>query len=220
MLSQKVLCCIPARIGVILMSTIMFLVYIAIIVLSFIKRDEMELWATTKQSTDTDFTKEAFNGLFYAFVSVFIVYAVVLAYGILSAFMDNHKLVRIYHILNWFFVLLVLTSTLAYWIYFKVKQTVYVNDCQEYENTKNQTTDNTYSPVAIPGKTTVAGGADKSFCIDLVNKLVIGTGVVVFVGNFIQVYIASSIGIYSTSLKRNNQHQRLHSLDDDEPEKS
>ncbi|KAI7862937.1 hypothetical protein BDF14DRAFT_1849060 [Spinellus fusiger] len=128
-------------------------------------------------------------------------------------------MVRTYHIINWFFVLLVLTATLAYWIYFKVKQDSYVNDCQGYVNAGSLTENGVYTPVKIPGKPIVAGGADKSYCIDMVNRIVIGSAIVVFVGNFIQVYFASSIGIYSTSLKRHLQHQQLRSQDDDDMEK-
>ncbi|KAF7728072.1 hypothetical protein EC973_006709 [Apophysomyces ossiformis] len=116
-------------------------------------------------------------------------------------------MVRIYHAINWFFVLLILTTTVAYWIYFKVKQNTYVNDCQDLVNGGSMPNNSTYTPVAVPGKHPVAGGSDKSYCIDMINKLVIGSAIVVFVGNFIQVYFASSIGIYSTSLKR--QYKQL-----------
>lgn len=45
----------------------------------------------------------------------------------------------------------------------------------------------TYTPVVVPGKNILAGGSDKSYCISLVNKLVIASGVVTFLANMIQV---------------------------------
>lgn len=99
-------------------------------------------------------------------------------------------MVRIYHVANWFFVLLLLTITVAFWIYFKVKQDGYVNDCQDLRNIKNNiTSDPFYTSIQIPGKQIVAGGSDKSECIEFIKRLVIASGVLTFVCNILQVTI-------------------------------
>ena len=95
---------------------------------------------------------------------------------------------RIYHVANWFFVLLIFTITVAFWTYFNVKQDIYVNDCQDLQNIKtNPTLNPYYTPIQIPGKQPIAGGSDKSECIYLIRNLVIGFGVVMFIVNLIQV---------------------------------
>lgn len=94
-----------------------------------------------------------------------------------------------YHIVNWFFVLLILTISLSYWFYFKVKRDVYINDCQDLQNNGAMPFNDTYTPVVVPGKNILAGGSDKSHCISLVNKLVIASGVVTFLANMIQVHV-------------------------------
>jgi hypothetical protein len=97
----------------------------------------------------------------------------------------------VYHIANWFFVLLFFTISVAFWIYFKVKQDIYINDCQDLQNIRNNATTSTYySSIQISNRPMIAGGADKSQCIGLIHRLVIGTGIVVFVGNLLQVKIA------------------------------
>ncbi len=44
-----------------------------------------------------------------------------------------------------------------------------------------------YTPIQLPRKQIVAGGSDKSDCINLIKSLVIGFGVFMFIFNFIQV---------------------------------
>ncbi|KAI8377640.1 uncharacterized protein BYT42DRAFT_571046 [Radiomyces spectabilis] len=217
LVSERVCCCVPVRIGVLLISIILSLVYLALFTLMFVKHDDMYLWATSIQEVDTALTDTAFNGVFAAFACVTMGYAVTSVFGIIAIVLQHRRVVRIYHVANWIFVLLILTSSLAYWIYFKVKQDVYVNDCQDLVNKMaGLPEDSPYSRVIVPHNKPIAGGNDKQYCIDLINKLVIASGVVVFVGNAIQIYFASSIGVYATSLKRHYQHQRLQDQDDDE----
>ncbi|KAG0183692.1 hypothetical protein DFQ28_001243, partial [Apophysomyces sp. BC1034] len=109
----------------------------------FVKRDEMHQWATMVQDVDSALTEEAFNGVYYAFLSVFLAYAVTSLFGILSAILYQM-------------------------------------------NGGTMPNNSTYTPVAVPGKYPVAGGSDKSQCIDLINQLVIGSAIIVFIGNFIQ----------------------------------
>jgi hypothetical protein len=73
---------------------------------------------------------------------------------------------RIYNIVNWVFVLIVLVLSLAWWIYLKVKQADFLSECQ----------------IASP-----LNPDDSESCIDYVNKLVIISGVLVFAGNLLQV---------------------------------
>lgn len=105
-----------------------------------------------------------------------------------------------YHIINWFFVLLILTISLSYWFYFKVKRDVYINDCQDLRNNGAMPFNDTYTPVVVPGKNILAGGSDKSHCISLVNKLVIASGVVTFLANMIQVQVLFRAPIVSKLL--------------------
>lgn len=65
-----------------------------------------------------------------------------------------------------------------------------MNDCQDLKNiNSNATADPFYTPIQLPGKQIVAGGSDKSECIDLIRDLVIVSGVFLFVFNFVQVRI-------------------------------
>ncbi|KAG1467044.1 hypothetical protein G6F46_000103 [Rhizopus delemar] len=128
-------------------------------------------------------------------------------------------MVRIYHVVNWFFVLLLFTTSVAFWVYFKVKQEVYVNDCQAQQNLQNNATASIYyTQILIPGKQLIAPGSDKSECINFIKSLVIASGVCVFVFNFLQLYWARSIGKYATTLKKHYQHQRLEVKDEDSVE--
>ncbi|CEI87220.1 hypothetical protein RMCBS344292_01638 [Rhizopus microsporus] len=214
--SETVCCCIPVRPGVLLMSAILFLVYLVLTIVMFVKKQDMEYWATFQQNVDTPLTPGAFAGVFYSFAISFIVYAVVSAFGIVAIVLQHRRMVRIYHVLNWFFVLLLFTVSVAYWTYFKVKQEVYINDCQDFQNIKNNITGNPYyTQISIPGKQLIAPGSDKSYCINLVKHFVIASGISTFVFNFIQIYWARSIGKYATSLKRHYQHQRLEVKDED-----
>lgn len=136
------------------------------------------------------------------------------------------------------------TTTIAFWSYFKTKQNAYVNDCQDIYNIRNNATSNPiYTSIQIPGKQIVAGGSDKSECMQFIKTLVIASGVCVFFFDFLQVnyyrnfswffffvinnlfffffflriklYWARSIGKYATTLKKHYQHQRLQVNDDD-----
>ncbi|KAI7887880.1 uncharacterized protein EV154DRAFT_519378 [Mucor mucedo] len=214
--NEKVCCCLPVRIGVLIMSFLIFCIYFVATFLMFYYRNDLTQWSILQQNVDTPLTLDAFNGVFYAFVTAFITYAVVSIVGMVAIVLQHRRLVRIYHVANWFFVLLLFTTTLAFWTYLKVKQDVYVNDCQELFNVYNNATINSvYTPIQIPGKQIVAGGSDKSECINFIKKLVIGSGVCVFICNILQLYWARSIGKYATSLKRHYQHQRLEVRDDD-----
>ncbi|CAO3661908.1 unnamed protein product [Rhizopus stolonifer] len=171
---------------------------------------------TFQQSVDTSLTTEAFLGVFYSFAICFLVYVVVSVFGLASITLQRRRMVRLYHVLNWFFVLLLFTVSVAFWIYFKVKRNVYINDCQDIQNIKNNSTFNTYyTQIPVPGKQLIAPGSDKSLCITLITNWVIGTGIFVFVFNFLQVYWARSIGKYATSLKRHYQHHKLEAKDED-----
>ncbi|KAI8643643.1 hypothetical protein BD408DRAFT_414625 [Parasitella parasitica] len=215
--SDKICCCIPTRLGVLLMSTIIFSIYLVLTVLMFFYKQDLQKWSTLQSNVDAPLTIEAFNGLFHAFSIIFIVYSVVSIMGIISIAVQHRRMVRIYHVANWFFVLLLLTVTVAFWIYFKVKQDSYVNDCQTLRNIQNNSTsDPFYKSIQIPGKQIVAGGSDKSECIQFIRRLVIASGVLTFVCNIIQLYWARSIGVYATSLKRHYQHRRLQVHDDDD----
>ncbi|KAI8098218.1 uncharacterized protein B0P05DRAFT_576610 [Gilbertella persicaria] len=214
--SDKICCCIPSRIGVLIVSLIIFSVYLALTVLMFVSKEDMASWSTSQEGVRNPLTIEAYNGMFEAFATIFIAYVVVSLLGTGAVWMRNRKAVRIYHIVNWFFVLLLFTITIAVWAYFNVEQNTYVNDCQAQQNIANNATFNPYyTPLVIPGKQLIAGGSDKSECIKTIKRYVIAAGFCVFFCNFVQIYWARSIGKYATSLKRSYQHKRLEMKDDD-----
>ncbi|KAI8887152.1 hypothetical protein K501DRAFT_321526 [Backusella circina FSU 941] len=217
---ERVCCCIPVRLGAMLMALIIGCIYLICTILMFVYRRDMQAWSTLEQNVDTPLTVEAFNGVFNAFVSLFIIYTVVSVAGLISIGLQHRKMVRVYHIANWFFVLLFFTMSVAFWIYFKVKQDIYINDCQDLQNMldlQNNVPQNPYyTSIQIPNRPMIAGGSDKSHCIELIHRLVIVTGIVVFVGNLLQVYWARSIGKYAIALKRYYQHQKLQMKEDDD----
>lgn len=214
--NDRVCCCFPVRLGVLLMSFTIFCIYLVGIILMSVYKAELEAWSISDQTTDRPLTVEAFKGVFYSFVISFGIYDLISIFGVASIIMQHRRMVRVYHVLNWFFVLLLFTTTVAFWIYFKVHQDVYVNDCQAQQNINSSVLLNDlYTPIKIPGKPTIAGGSDKSDCIKHTNQLVIGSGVCLFLCNIIQLYWARSIGKYATTLKRHYQHLRIEVKDDD-----
>ncbi|KAL1930074.1 hypothetical protein VTP01DRAFT_1228 [Rhizomucor pusillus] len=216
MADDKILCCIPARIGVLGISSILFCVYFALSIVTFVKQNDLRDWATFTQEVDTPLTDAAFNGLFIFFATIMVAYTVTSAFGFLVTFFERRTLIRVYHIVNWFFVLLILMITMAHWIYFKVKRDVYINDCQDAWNNGMHPNSEVYHPVVVPGKFPIAGGSDKRHCINLIKQLVIGSGFTVFIGNFIQLYFANCIGSYSTRQNWLHRHQRLQTHDEEE----
>ncbi|CAO3621747.1 unnamed protein product [Mucor hiemalis] len=173
-----------------IMTSITFCSYVTTIALLFNYRQEITSWSTLQQNVDTPLTVEAFNNVFISFISLFCAYAFTALFGLIALGLKHRKLVRIYHVANWFFVLLIFTVNAAFWIYFKVKQDVYVNDCQDLRIMHTNATLNPfYTPIQLSGKQIVAGGSDKSECIDLIKDLVIVSGVFLFVFNFVQVQL-------------------------------
>ncbi|CAO3661904.1 unnamed protein product [Rhizopus stolonifer] len=186
--SDTICFCVPIRLGTLLISSTIFVIYLVLTILTFTKKQVLEHWMTFQQSVDTSLTTEAFLGVFYSFAICFLVYVVVSVFGLASITLQRRRMVRLYHVLNWFFVLLLFTVSVAFWIYFKVKRNVYINDCQDIQNIKNNSTFNTYyTQIPVPGKQLIAPGSDKSLCITLITNWVIGTGIFVFVFNFLQV---------------------------------
>ncbi|KAI7906415.1 uncharacterized protein BX663DRAFT_483161 [Cokeromyces recurvatus] len=207
---NTVCCCISIRMGVLIISSLILSIYLANTILIFIYAKDLEKWSTMEQNVDTPLTLEAFNTVFYSFASVFIIYIIISFLGIISIIIQHRRMVRIYHVMNWFLVLLLFTVTVACWVYFKVKQDTYVNDCQDIQNIKNNiTADEFYTQIRIPGKQPIAPGSDKSECVELVKRIIIISGICVFMFNFIQIYWARSIGKYATSLKKNCHHKIL-----------
>ncbi|KAI8377314.1 hypothetical protein BD560DRAFT_54048 [Blakeslea trispora] len=214
--SDKICCCVPSRIGVLLISFIIFSIYLVLTILMFIYEKDLETWSTAENGVDNPLTIEAFRGLFTAFAVIFISYTAVSALGIVVVFIRQKKWVRAYHVINWFYVLLLFTITVSVWAHFNMDRSNYINTCQiEYNMANNVGVHPYYTPLIVPGKPVVAGGSDKSACIDLVRRLLIGSGVLVFFCNLIQIYWARSIGKYAIYFKKNHPHKRLETKDED-----
>ncbi|KAI9311297.1 hypothetical protein BX666DRAFT_1867971 [Dichotomocladium elegans] len=214
--SDRILCCIPVRIGAIAVAAALLTVSLSSTVVMFVQRQGMRDWATLVQAVDVPLTDVAFDGIFYSMAGILIAYTVTNAFGLSVVILQRRKLVQVYHILNWFFVLLMMTISLSYWFYFKVKRDVYINDCQDLQNNGEMPFNSTYTPVEVPGKNMLAGGSDKSHCINFIKKLVVISGVSVFIGNFLQLFLASCIGTYAASLHWKYLHQRVQTQDIDE----
>ncbi|KAI9495344.1 hypothetical protein BDB00DRAFT_814245 [Zychaea mexicana] len=214
--ASRVFCCVPVRVGALAIASLLCVLYFASSIVMLVKRQGLKDWATMVQAVDVPLTDQAFDGVYAALVAVSLTYTLLSAYGVVAIVLRRRKLIQIYHVTNWFFVLLIMTVSLAYWFYFKVKRDVYINDCQDLQNQGVTPNGEIYTPVAVPGKNMIAGGSDKSHCISLVQTLVIVSGIVVFLGNFIQLYLASCIGTYASSLNWEYLHQRLQTQDIDE----
>ncbi|OBZ89330.1 hypothetical protein A0J61_02620 [Choanephora cucurbitarum] len=214
--SDKVCCCIPSRVGVLLVCCIIFSIYLTLTILMFLYEEDLQLWSTAEDEVDNPLTIEAFNGIFTAFAVIFISYSAVSALGILVVFMRRKKWVRVYHVINWFYVLLLFTITVSIWAHFNMDRNNFINTCQiDYNIANNITNHPYYTPLVVPGKQVVAGGSDKSACIDLVRRMLIGSGILVFSCNLIQVYWARTIGKYAIHFKKSFQHKRLETRDED-----
>ncbi|KAI9249050.1 hypothetical protein BY458DRAFT_525924 [Sporodiniella umbellata] len=214
--SETLCFCVPLRFGTILIVSVLCLLYLTLSILICTHKQVLEYWLTFEQSVDTSLTTEAFHGVFYSFAAFFIAYTIVSFFGLVSVFTQRRHLIRAYHIINWFFVLLLFTVSVAFWVYFKFKRDVYINDCQDLLNIQNNSTFSAYyTQISIPGKQRIAPGSDKSKCIQIITNSIIGSGIGIFIFNFLQVYWARSIGKYTTSLKRVHQHHKLETKEND-----
>ncbi|KAG0166375.1 hypothetical protein DFQ28_005962 [Apophysomyces sp. BC1034] len=96
------------------------------------------------------------------------------------------------------------------WIILLVKRNSVVSECNQYLQDISTSHSPYYTPVPLPNGAMF--GQDN--CEAAVKQVLIIYGLLVFIGNFLQIYFASAISAYADRLKRNNQHQKLRDLDD------
>lgn len=100
-------------------------------------------------------------------------------------------MINIFRFLYWTVAILLLLSSTAVWIFMMVKRSSIVSGCQQYlselEAIGNSTSSSSYySPVTLPNGTTenFLHGED---CATATKQFLIVSGIIVFVGNFVQV---------------------------------
>lgn len=84
-----------------------------------------------------------------------------------------------------------------------IKQNSIIDECQQYLNDNTIITSNQQ-------------GLIQEDCYTATKQILIAGGIVVLVGNFVQIYFASIINAYATRLGQHGsfQHHQLHNLDD------
>jgi hypothetical protein len=99
-------------------------------------------------------------------------------------------MINIFRFLYWSVAVLLLLSTTAIWIFLMVKQDAIVAGCQQYLTEMTSNASPYYTPVNLPNGSSL----HKDDCVTANRQLLIVSGIIVFVGNFIQ---ASIISLYS-----------------------
>lgn len=111
-------------------------------------------------------------------------------------------MVNIFRFLYWTVVILLLVSSTIIWIFMLIKQNSIIDGCQQYLNDSN-----------------IASNQQNFLqedCHTATKQILIASGIIVFIGNFIQIYFASIINAYATRLAHYGafQHEQLRNLDD------
>ncbi|CAO3686740.1 unnamed protein product [Umbelopsis vinacea] len=152
-----------------------------------------------------------FVPVFWSLVAVYILYTISSLFGVIGSITQKRRMVLFFSILYWIMVILTLIVSFAVWILLLVKRSDIETACEAAVSNSIAATDSPYhSPVAIPNQQADIQNA----CNEAIRNATIGGGVIVFVGNALQLYFASAISAYAQRLKRNNQHQKLRDLDD------
>ncbi|KAI8368861.1 hypothetical protein EDC96DRAFT_574019 [Choanephora cucurbitarum] len=199
--------CIPLRVGVTSIAILSSVFYIAILIFLLMNRQGFdELPQTMISSTLT---------LFWVFVGTLSLFAAFSLFGVIAGLTQNKTMMNIFRFLYWTVTLLLFISSTAFWIYLMIQRDSVTTGCQQFM-ALNATTSitSTYSPVTLPDGTD--GGLYHDYCASLTRQVLIISGVLVFVGNLVQIYFASVIGAYARRLKAGmtSQHQQLRDLDD------
>jgi hypothetical protein len=96
-------------------------------------------------------------------------------------------MINIFRFLYWTVAVILLLLSTIIWIFMMVKQNAIVSTCQQYLTELSNTSSSTYySPVTLPN------GAEninlhQEDCATAAKQFLIISGIIVFVGNFVQV---------------------------------
>ncbi|KAI9347849.1 hypothetical protein BD770DRAFT_395456 [Pilaira anomala] len=202
--------CIPLRTGVTTIAVISSAFYVAILI-----------WLITGRNVVYSFPQSELSaalGVFWTSVSVVGVYAVSSLFGVIGGITQNRNMVNIFKYLYVIMATLILVSSLGIWIAMMVKKSSIVTGCEDYlttEMSKTSSSTSYYSPVTLPNGT---NKVHQDECEAATKQLLIVSGVIILIGNFVQVYFASTINAYACRLKssggRSAQHHKLRDMDD------
>ncbi|KAF1804404.1 hypothetical protein V8B55DRAFT_1500605 [Mucor lusitanicus] len=192
--------CIPLRAGVTAIAVCSSVLYIGILI--WLLRERQVIYSLQDVS--------AALAVFWSLVAVVGLYSVSALFGVIGGITQNRSMINIFRFLYWTVVILLLLSSSAIWIFMLIKQNSIIDECQKYLNDSNSSS----SPIMIPNQQ--QQGLIQEDCHTATKQILIAGGIVVFVGNFIQIYFASIINAYATRLGQHGsfQHHQLHNLDD------
>ncbi|KAI8047828.1 uncharacterized protein B0P05DRAFT_565210 [Gilbertella persicaria] len=198
--------CIPLRVGVTTIAIVSSLFYIAI--LSWLLVDRNVIYTLPQE------TLSSASAIFWILIAMISLFAACSLFGVLGGLTQNKTMINIFRYLYWTVTILLLISSTAIWIFMMVKQNSLVTSCQDYLTLSTASSDSYYSAVTLPDG--IASTLHKEDCVTAVRQWLIISGIIVFLGNFVQVYFASTISAYARRLKAGmtSQHQQLRDLDD------
>ncbi|KAI8879021.1 hypothetical protein K501DRAFT_227430 [Backusella circina FSU 941] len=195
--------CIPLRTGVTVIAVCSSIFYIGCLI-----------WLLKSTSTLNSFSQQdqsAAKAVFWTCVSVIGLYSASSLFGVIGGITQNRKMVNIFRYLYWIVAVLLLLGSSTTWILMMVKRDSIISGCQKYllESTNASSY---YSPVTLPNDTMHLHEED---CTSATKQILIIFGIIVFIGNAVQVYFACLINAYARRLKGGlAQHHKLRDMDD------
>ncbi|ORX50450.1 hypothetical protein DM01DRAFT_1384721 [Hesseltinella vesiculosa] len=187
-------CCIPVRAGVLVIAGVSSAIYLASFVSLMIHRN-------------TYLTLGDQGGAaFWVTAAVLIIYSLSSIFGVVGAIVKNRNMINFFRVLYWVMAIITLIVTFAVYIYALVRRNDIVNKCIDIlEHPGNY---------GFPAGEVSTPDEATNGCNTVLRTYFIIAGVVIVIGNIIQMYFASVISAYAQRLKRINLHQRLHNVED------
>jgi hypothetical protein len=125
-----------------------------------------------------------YTAVFWTLVAVYILYTISSLFGVVGSITQRRRMVLFFSILNWIMVVLTLIATFAVWIILLVKKSDVESACEAAVSNSIAANDSPYhSPVTIPSQQIDVQNA----CQEGIRNATIAGGVIVFVGNALQV---------------------------------
>ncbi|KAI9281124.1 hypothetical protein BY458DRAFT_264993 [Sporodiniella umbellata] len=192
--------CIPLRTGVTSIAVISFLFYL----LCFISGVRN---LTNYVSLEG---QRYILGTLWTYVVISGLYTLSSSLGIAGGITQNRKMISVFRTLYWINAVFVLILSSYMWIGLLIIRKDIVSSCQDYF--LSSTNNGFYSPVTLPSGKRLY----EEECESYTKQALILLGIFVFLGNFIQIYFASTIQAYATRLKSvgTTQHHQLRNLED------
>ncbi|OZJ04909.1 hypothetical protein BZG36_02516 [Bifiguratus adelaidae] len=220
-ISDKCCCCIPLRIGVLIIS--LLLLGCNIFALVELVRGEKGKYVAAL-SSNTQFAQltgnylSVINPVFYALIAVAALYGLASVFGAAGSILRNRPMTMAFSIVNWIMVTIVSLVVVGTWIYYMTQRNNYIayctNDVNQLQQAQQQAANSPYTPVNVPNANVLSGITPQE-CQTLFNNIAIAWGVIGIVGSIILIYFAFCVGAYAARLKRRNQHTVLKDLGDE-----